>query len=107
MIPVPLVALINACLIDMALKIELRIEYMLRILYICSDSTATSDPFKNTDRWIIASFLWETITCMACLLLNCIFHWYIKKLSAAISRLKQKCKFCSSWLDLLPTQLYY
>ena len=40
MIPVPLVALINACLIDMALKIELRIEYMLRIL--CSDLTATS-----------------------------------------------------------------
>ena len=87
MIPVPLVALINACLIDMALKIELRIEYMLRIL--CSDLTGTSDPFKNTDRWIIASFLWEKITCMACLLLNCIFHWYIKiylfKLLAAIS----------------------
>ena len=76
MIPVPLVALINACLIDMALKIELRIEYMPRILY--SDLTATSDPFKNTDRWIIASFLWEKITCMACLLFNCIFHWYIK-----------------------------
>ena len=86
MIPVPLVALINACLIDMALKIELRIEHMLRIL--CSDLTATSDPFKNTDRWIIASFLWGKITCMACLLLNCIFHWYIKnlfKLLAAIS----------------------
>ena len=33
MIPVPLVALINACLIDMALKIELRIEYMLMIFY--------------------------------------------------------------------------
>ena len=46
--PVPLVALINACLIDIALKIELRIEYMLRML--CSDLTATSDPFKNTDR---------------------------------------------------------
>ena len=66
MIPVPLVALINTCLIDMALKSELRIEYMQRIL--CSDFTSTSDPFKNTDRWIIASFLWEKITCIACLL---------------------------------------
>ena len=52
MIPVPLVALINASLnycLDMILKIELRIKYMLKIL--CSDLTATSDPFKNTDRW--------------------------------------------------------
>ena len=76
MIPVSLVALLNACLIDMALKIELRIDYILRIL--CFDLTVTSDPFKNTGRWIIASFLWGKITCMTCLLLNCIFYWCIK-----------------------------
>ena len=49
----------------MGLKIELRIGIMLRILYSDFTLTATLDSFKNTDRWIIVSFLWEEIICMA------------------------------------------
>ena len=48
----------------MALKIELRIEYHAKDFMLRFDSNF--GPFKNTGRWIIASFLQEKITCMAC-----------------------------------------